>query len=1368
MDDDSFGPRLAGHFDFTLRFEHGFFQVLPASVMILMIPYFIRLVLKSPAVARAGVLLSLKLALAIAIAAIQLARVVLWYNSALNTPMAQVGSILSFLASLGTIAVAYASHKHCVQPATFLCLFLSGTFFLDLASVYTYFHRDSLRTLTWVTCTLPVLKLALVVAEEISKRPLLMSQEAQAEFGDELLAGFWSRSTFAWINPLLMFGFRNDIKSDGLPKLCHQFDSEAQFLAFKRHWDKSNKKDKFALLKCCIMANPWPFVHIIIPRLIQIGILFSQPFLLQDVVNFVSGTAPNDGIPQDQRGTGLIFATALVFFTRTITQNMFSHLRNQIVVSNRGILSTAIYRKTLNLPATEAEELASITLIAADIAGIERLISVCYDSWALLVETGVGLGVLSLFVGPASILVLVSATIVTILARYIAAQIIKTRKKWNAYMSVRVAETSTLLAQIRDLKMLGLAPSASVHLQKMYDTEVALAVNDRKMVALTFGVTSLAETSGSMLVIAGALFWTRAAHTIPTARFFSILTVTGIISGQWSWFLRTLPQWAAGYACLTRVQDYLNKDESSDPREQLLHAPENGGSDSSTKLSLQTEKREQYSIKIYNLVVCMDKDDTPTLKDITALIPAGETTMLYGAVGCGKSTFLRTLLGAIALKSGTVSLSSLSIAYAAQTTWIINASIRVNIVGHKAYNPDLYRKVVYICALDVDFQQLPDGDETMAGNAGASLSGGQKQRVSIARALYFEADITVLDDPLSALDKETSALVRRRLFAEGNATAQGRTMVMSTSMREHLADAQNILHITDDGRINKVSLEEAVTHPEDFSREITSHKMTKPDDVESVEDPPAVKEDDETPKKAAQSTRKDRGDFSLYKYYLAPAGALRVISWGFLTIWGSLSENFHVIFARIWQESDPANKLYYIGFAIICMNYPVAIASGAMFYYFIIHVRASTGLHKTLAAATFGATYEFLTNEDAGSILNRFSQDMAMGAQQVAAFFLPTTFRGITVLIDIGIISSGARYAAAIIPLFLFVTIGIQQYYLRTSRQLRFLELDTAKDMVRHLTETAHGIEHIRAFRWQDQVTKHFQTVFDVTQRPLYFLSCIQLWLKGILGFSTAVAAIIVVSMAVKFPHTASASSMGLALMTLIEFSEHLDDFISSSVDLETALGAVARIRAYGASTPAEMHPAGAMVPKDWPESGRVELNSLSAFYKPRDAAPFSPTSNITVVVEPGETLGVVGRTGSGKSTVLLSILNLLEYTGTINIDGREIRSLPPDELRARITTITQSAVTDDESNKRQVTRHEAEEWARRNGILEYVETSAKSGENVENAFMRVAERIYQNIQAGKYDLNDRRSGVKGPSAGGSRQVKLAAGAGKSMTGGCC
>lgn len=161
------------------------------------------------------------------------------------------------------------------------------------------------------------------------------------------------------------------------------------------------------------------------------------------------------------------------------------------------------------------------------------------------------------------------------------------------------------------------------------------------------------------------------------------------------------------------------------------------------------------------------------------------------------------------------------------------------------------------------------------------------------------------------------------------------------------------------------------------------------------------------------------------------------------------------------------------------------------------------------------------------------------------------------------------------------------------------MELDTSKALVRHFTETAAGIEHIRAFRWQEEVTQEFHDSLDLTQRPLYFLYCVQQWLEGVLDFSSAVAAVIVVTFALKFSNSASANSMGLALLSLIGFSDTISDWVQSSVALETALGAVSRIRSYCTETPVEgFKDEKEPLASDWPAHGQVELNCVSAIYR--------------------------------------------------------------------------------------------------------------------------------------------------------------------------
>lgn len=203
-----------------------------------------------------------------------------------------------------------------------------------------------------------------------------------------------------------------------------------------------------------------------------------------------------------------------------------------------------------------------------------------------------------------------------------------------------------------------------------------------------------------------------------------------------------------------------------------------------------------------------------------------------------------------------------------------------------------------------------------------------------------------------------------------------------------------------------------------------------------------------------------------------------------------------------------------------------------------------------------------------------------------------------TVVMDIAIISSGASYAAPIIPFFSFLIITVQQFYLSTSRQLRALELDTTKTLVRHLIESAAGITHIRAFCWQEEVMNEFFALLNIAQRPFYLLYCVQQWLECVLDLSTAGAAILVVTFAVKFSNTASANSMGLAFLSLIGFSNTVGEWVKSSVAMETAFGAVARIRAYSEAVPQEKYKDDkGPVSADWPTQGVLELNCVSAVY---------------------------------------------------------------------------------------------------------------------------------------------------------------------------
>lgn len=203
------------------------------------------------------------------------------------------------------------------------------------------------------------------------------------------------------------------------------------------------------------------------------------------------------------------------------------------------------------------------------------------------------------------------------------------------------------------------------------------------------------------------------------------------------------------------------------------------------------------------------------------------------------------------------------------------------------------------------------------------------------------------------------------------------------------------------------------------------------------------------------------------------------------------------------------------------------------------------------------------------------------------------------VLIDIGIIAAGASYASPIIPFLIFVIFLLQYFYLRTSRQVRAIELDSSKTLVQQFTETGTGLDHVRAFHWEAEFVAEFHEALTQNQKPFYLLLCIQQWLATVLDFTTAISAITIVSLALSFTKATSSTSMGLALLTLITFSDTMRNFVLHYVAMEVSYASVARIRAFDKNTPKETQEEDVEdLTETWPEAGRVEFRSVSATYR--------------------------------------------------------------------------------------------------------------------------------------------------------------------------
>lgn len=348
-----------------------------------------------------------------------------------------------------------------------------------------------------------------------------------------------------------------------------------------------------------------------------------------------------------------------------------------------------------------------------------------------------------------------------------------------------------------------------------------------------------------------------------------------------------------------------------------------------------------------------------------------------------------------------------------------------------------------------------------------------------------------------------------------------------------------------------------------------------------------------------KSQSRRNGDFSLYGYFLRSAGAAVIFGWIAVTAVNAVVEKMPEIYLKIWYNTDPQNDVYFVGFALMSFTVMFYTASTGAFYFLRIIPKSSTELHWRLLRSVMGATLTFINQTDTGSSLNRFSQDISLVSQTLPIVFMQAVFICFSVLVDIGVICSGAKYASPIMIFLLLLLYGIQYFYLRTSRQLRLLELESTSPFFSHFKEASSGMEHIRAFGWQRQFKDDFCALLQRAQRPFYYLFAIQRWLTFVLDLTSCFVATILVSISLSIPHSTSATALGLALLNLIGFSSTASHFITVWVGLETCLGGVARIKTFCEETPQETDQGGASdLPEEWPTTGKIEFTSVSAGYE--------------------------------------------------------------------------------------------------------------------------------------------------------------------------
>ncbi|RDA82906.1 hypothetical protein CP532_4784 [Ophiocordyceps camponoti-leonardi (nom. inval.)] len=1326
--DALFGPQLPGSFDFTLVFEQAIFSIGPSAILLLASPFRILALARRKPTFGADSLLWFKLSCIFLLFGLRLAILTLWVNftPVMRTRLTVAAASLSLadVAVMGSLL--YAEHRFSYSPSILFSLYTSATILPDVVNVRSLFLRQGLFHVAIISAVALAVKFLLLALEEIPKRHLSV-----LFISKETSSGLWNRSALWWLNSTFYKGFTAFLRIGDLPSLDHKLGSRRLASSLDREWRLNDKPARHSLAFATFKAFQASFWTAVIPRLCYTGFAFAQPFLIRSIVSFLGTTRSNDSPTVIG---GLVTATALVYLGIAISKCHYMHHTFRLITSVRGGLIALIFAKVVELDATK--DTAAVTLMSTDIDGITSGLQDVHDIWASFIELGLGIFLLERQVGAACFFVLVPAAVSSIATARVAQGIGPAKTLWNSKVQKRISTTSSALGQIKSIKMMGLGDRISQLIQSLRVSELDSSKRFRiftvwmNMIGIdrcpdgayslaTFSVllmsallANLADQLTPILVISVAVFWTKGGQNLSVAEAFTSMSIVALVSSPMINLISAYPTFVASLACFGRIQEFLLLTERADYRSRISPDCDSlsacggiGNAEAREALSpLSDEAEMRLAISIENASFSLLNGHHSVLKNVNIAIRKSTLTMIIGPVGSGKSAFLKAILGEVRLLSGSVRLELGPVAYCDQVAWLRLGSLRENILGPSRYDELWYRRVLWACALEEDVAQLEDGDQSLVGSGGLALSGGQKQRVALARAVYARASIILLDDVFGSLDRQTALEVFSRLLgAEGVLRKECTTVLLAThTVAQHLTFADNIVTLDESGTVmNQV--------PADGSNSPNEHHALGPSCLELERDKdrfPEFRDEklamrkDATQDSPDQVTRKT-GDMSLYKFYLKSVGILLFSGWLLFAAGFIFSGKAPQIWLRIWTESGTTNHKAayfggYLGFGLLS-----ALLSGVCVFYFMIILvpKSAQQLHWLLLSAVVKAPLWIFTTTDLSSILNRFSQDMTLIDQVLPLAAFTTTFDVFNVIAETSLIASGATYVAAVIPPCILIIYVLQKYYLRTSRQMRLLDLEAKTPLYRQFTETSAGVVTVRAFGWKENmVAEHLQQL-DHSQKPYYMMFCIQRWLNVVLDVFVAALAVILVGFALGFSSAATQGSIGLALLNVVEFSQSLSKLINSWTGLETSLGAIARLKDFLAQTKTEDSEVDKVIPPDvWPACGSIHMMDVTAKYKYGNAKSsqkhggcelrvklhFSiedtqsqpAIRDVNLKIGSGQKVVIMGRTGSGKSSLMLTLLRMLDLeSGRVVIDGVDTSQVSRQALRLRIAVIPQDAV---------------------------------------------------------------------------------------------
>ncbi|XP_042835275.1 ATP-binding cassette sub-family C member 4 isoform X5 [Panthera tigris] len=997
-------------------------------------------------------------------------------------------------------------------------------------------------------------------------------------------ANLCSRVFFWWLNPLFKIGHKRRLEEDDMYSVLPEDRSKHLGEELQGYWDKEvlrAEKDarKPSLTKAIIKCYWKSYLVLGIFTLMEEGTRVIQPIFLGKIINYFEDHDPADSVALREAYGYATVLTACTLVLAILHHLYFYHVQCA-GMRLRVAMCHMIYRKALRLSNKAMGKTTTgqiVNLLSNDVNKFDQVTIFLHFLWAGPLQAIAVTALLWMEIGISCLAGMAVLIILLPLQSCIGKLFSSLRNKTATFTDVRIRTMNEVITGIRIIKMYAWEKSFADLVTSLRRKEISKILRSSYLRGMN--LASFFVASKNIVFVTFATY-VLLGHVITASHVFVAVTLYGAVRLTVTLFFpAAIEKVSEAVVSIRRIKNFLLLDEIP----QRTPQPPSDG---------------KMIVHVQDFTAFWDKaSETPTLQGLSFTVRPGELLAVVGPVGAGKSSLLSALLGELPRSQGLVSVHG-KIAYVSQQPWVFAGTVRSNILFGKKYEKERYEKVIKACALRKDLQLLEDGDLTVIGDRGATLSGGQKARVNLARAVYQDADVYLLDDPLSAVDAEVGKHLFELCICQ---TLHEKITVLVTHQLQYLKAASQILILKDGKMVQKGTYTEFLKSGVDFG------SLLKKENEEADQSPapgsPALKnrsfsesslwsqqssrpslkdgrpegQNTENLQVTVSEERRSEGKVGLkaYKSYLT-AGAHWVIiiflillniaaqvayvlqDW-WLSYWANEQSALNVTVNGKENVTEKLDLHWYLGIysGLTVATVLFGIARSLLVFYVLVN--SSQALHNKMFESILRAPVLFFDRNPIGGILNRFSKDIGHMDD-----LLPLTFLDFiqTFLQVCGVVAVAVAVIPWVaIPLIPFgiIFFVLRRYFLETSRDVKRLESTTRSPVFSHLSSSLQGLWTIRAYEAEERFQELFDAHQDLHSEAWFLFLTTSRWFAVRLDAICAIFVIVVAFGSLILAKTLDAGQVGLALSYALTLMGMFQWCVRQSAEVENMVGIVGR-----------------------------------------------------------------------------------------------------------------------------------------------------------------------------------------------------------------